>query len=128
MLRLNKILLAPLGLVCLLAVIAQAQPGPVFRADTRLVVLHATVMDRHDRLVTNLPQSAFRVYENGVQQQIKVFRREDVPVSLGLVVDNSGSMRDKRQKTSRSSKTDWPGSTLAAVPPCATPSACRSIT
>lgn len=70
----------------------------VFRADTRLVVLHATVVDRSGKLVTNLPRSAFRVYEDGVEQQLKVFRREDVPVSMGIVIDNSGSMRGKRQK------------------------------
>jgi VWFA-related protein len=49
-------------------------------------------------LVTTLAQNAFQVYENGVQQQVKLFRREDIPVSLGLVIDNSGSMRDKRAK------------------------------
>jgi Ca-activated chloride channel homolog len=76
----------------------QQQEEPLFRSDTRLVVLHATVVDRNGNLVTNLPQSAFRVTENGVDQQIKIFRREDVPVSLGLIVDNSGSMRDKRTK------------------------------
>jgi len=70
----------------------------VFRADTRLVVLHATVVDKTGHLVTNLPETAFQVFENGVQQQIKVFRREDVPVSMGLVIDNSGSMREKRAK------------------------------
>jgi VWFA-related protein len=61
-------------------------------------VLHATVVDKSGHLVTNLPQGAFQVYEDGVQQQVKYFRREDIPVSLGLVIDNSGSMRDKRQK------------------------------
>ncbi|MCC6859108.1 MAG: VWA domain-containing protein [Bryobacterales bacterium] len=70
----------------------------VFRTETRLVVLHATVMDKNGHLVTNLARNAFRVFENGVEQTLKVFRREDVPVSLGLIVDNSGSMRDKRQK------------------------------
>jgi VWFA-related protein len=70
----------------------------VFRSDTRLVVLHATVVDKNGHLVTNLPQSAFQVYEDNVQQQVKLFRREDIPVSLGLIIDNSGSMRDKRQK------------------------------
>ncbi|MCS7314106.1 MAG: VWA domain-containing protein [Bryobacterales bacterium] len=72
--------------------------GVVFRADTRLVVLHASVVDRNGKLLTNLPRNAFRVYEDNVEQQIKIFRREDVPVSMGLVIDNSGSMRDKRQK------------------------------
>jgi Ca-activated chloride channel homolog len=70
----------------------------VFRADTRLVVLHATVVDRSGKLVADLPQKAFKVYENNVEQEVKLFRREDVPISLGLVIDNSASMREKRQK------------------------------
>ncbi len=76
----------------------QETSGAVFRAETRLVVLHASVVDKNGRLVTNLPRTAFKVYEDGVEQQIKIFRREDVPVSMGLVIDNSGSMRDKRPK------------------------------
>lgn len=70
----------------------------IFSTDTRLVPLNVTVMDKNGHLVTTLPQSAFQVYENGVLQPIKIFKREDVPVSLGLIVDNSGSMRDKRQR------------------------------
>ena len=69
-----------------------------FRADTRLVQLHASVVDKNGRLVTNLQREAFRVYENNVEQTIKLFKREDVPVSMGLIIDNSGSMRDKRQR------------------------------
>ncbi|HZT32511.1 MAG TPA: VWA domain-containing protein [Bryobacteraceae bacterium] len=76
----------------------KADQGAVFRTDTKLVVLHATVVDKNGHLLTNLPQSAFKVYENDVQQQIKTFKREDVPVSMGLIIDNSGSMRDKRAK------------------------------
>jgi VWFA-related protein len=72
--------------------------GSVFRVDTRLVVCHTTVVDKSGHLVTDLPQSAFTVLENGVQQPIKSFKREDVPVSMGLIIDNSGSMRDKRAK------------------------------
>jgi VWFA-related protein len=67
-----------------------------FSTETRLVQLPVTVTEKNGRLVTNLPQSAFQVYENGVLQTIKLFKREDVPVSLGLVIDNSGSMREKR--------------------------------
>ncbi len=81
--------------------LAQEKPdqGPaIFSTDTRLKVLHATVFDKSGKLVTNLPQSAFQVYEDGKLQPIKVFKREDVPVSMGIVVDNSGSMRDKRLK------------------------------
>lgn len=85
--------------LCLSLSASEQEPGGVvFRADARLVVLHATVLDKNGKHVTNLPRNAFKVYEDGVEQQIKVFRREDVPVSLGLVIDNSGSMRDKRQK------------------------------
>lgn len=69
-----------------------------FRADTRLVVLHASVVDNKGNLVTNLPKEAFKVFENGVEQKLRTFRREDIPISLGLIVDNSGSMRNKRQK------------------------------
>jgi VWFA-related protein len=76
---------------------AADQPA-VIRVDTRLVVLPVTVVDKSGHFVTNLPETAFQVFENGVQQHIKVFKREDVPVSMGLVIDNSGSMRDKRAK------------------------------
>jgi VWFA-related protein len=77
---------------------AQDETGTVFRADTRLVVLPTTVVDKSGHLVTTLPREAFTVLENGVQQQIKQFKREDVPVSMGLIIDNSGSMREKRAK------------------------------
>ena len=69
----------------------------IFSTDSRLVPLNVTVTDKTGHLVTNLPKSAFQIYESGTLQQIKDFKREDVPVSLGLIVDNSGSMRDKRQ-------------------------------
>jgi Ca-activated chloride channel homolog len=90
--------------VCLLH--AQAPPDAkvtepesyTFRTDTRLVDLHASVVDKDGHLVLGLPQSAFTIYENGVKQEIKMFRREDVPVSLGLIIDNSASMHDKRAK------------------------------
>jgi VWFA-related protein len=77
---------------------AQDDTGTVFRTDTRLVVLPTTVMDKNGHLVTTLPREAFTVLENGVQQEIKQFKREDVPVSMGLIIDNSGSMREKRAK------------------------------
>jgi Ca-activated chloride channel homolog len=72
--------------------------GAIFRADTNIVDLHATVVDRNGHLVTNLTRDAFTVYENGGVQQIRSFKREDVPVSMGLIIDNSGSMRGKRAK------------------------------
>lgn len=77
---------------------SQEQEDPVFRSDTRLVVLHATVVDSKGKIVTDLLRPAFRVFENNVEQPIKIFRREDVPISLGVIVDNSGSMRLRRNK------------------------------
>jgi VWFA-related protein len=67
------------------------------RVETDLVVLHATITDKDSRPVVDLPQGAFRVFEDKVEQQIKLFKREDIPVSVGILVDNSGSMRDKRK-------------------------------
>jgi Ca-activated chloride channel homolog len=73
-------------------------PEFTFRTETRLVDLHATVVDGQGHLMLDLPRAAFTVYENGAKQKLQVFRREDMPVSLGLVIDNSASMRDKRAK------------------------------
>jgi VWFA-related protein len=69
-----------------------------FRSDTRLVVLHASVTDKKGKLMTSLAESAFKVFENGQPQQVKLFRREDVPVSLGIIIDDSGSMMTKRAR------------------------------
>lgn len=108
----NFVIIFLIGLAAGLAAWAQQEPSPqrpehgaVFRSDTRLVVLPVTVVDKSGHLITNLPQSAFQVFENGVRQEIKIFRQEDVPVSMGLIVDNSGSMRDKREKVKDASLT-----------------------
>jgi Ca-activated chloride channel homolog len=85
---------------------AAAQPPDddlVFHSDTRLVVLPISVADKSGKLVTDLQQKAFKVYENGAEQPIKIFRREDVPISLGIIIDNSGSMKEKRQKVETAS-------------------------
>lgn len=68
----------------------------VFRAEVQEVQLHATVVDERQRLVTDLGRDAFTVFEDGQPQRITSFRHEDIPVALGIVIDNSGSMRDKR--------------------------------
>jgi Ca-activated chloride channel homolog len=73
----------------------------VFKKQVEEVVLHATVYDQDRNLVTGLSRNDFSVSENGVSQPITSFRREDVPVALGIVVDNSGSMRDKRDKVNQ---------------------------
>ena len=77
---------------------------PTFTIGTRLVVLPVSVVNHEGKLVTDLPlQKSFKVFENGVEQPIKIFRREDVPISLGIIIDNSGSMREKRQKVESAS-------------------------
>jgi len=60
------------------------------------VLLNCTVVDEHGRLVSDLGQGAFRIWEDGNPQTIASFSHQDVPVAIGILVDNSGSMRDKR--------------------------------
>jgi Ca-activated chloride channel homolog len=73
----------------------------VFKKQVEEVVLHATVVDDQQHLVTGLSKTDFSIFENGAAQTITSFRREDVPVEIGIVVDNSGSMRDKREQVSQ---------------------------
>jgi len=73
----------------------------VFHSDVQEVLLHATVIDDKQRIITNLEQNAFTVFEDGKPQVIKSFRHEDIPISLGIVIDNSGSMREKRAKVAK---------------------------
>jgi VWFA-related protein len=82
----------------------QQQPGASIKVDVNLVVLHTTVLDDRGRFVDGLKLENFRVLEDKVEQKISV-KREDVPVSMGLVVDNSGSMRDKRARVNEAALT-----------------------
>jgi Ca-activated chloride channel family protein len=66
------------------------------RTDAYEVRLNATVLDGSGRSIQTLDKDAFRVYEDGVPQTITSFRHEDLPVSLGILIDSSGSMYDKR--------------------------------
>jgi len=88
----------PLALAVARGGAEQAVREPVFPSETRLVVLQATVKNGRGELVTNLGREAFTLYEDGKAQPISVFRADDVPVSLGLLIDNSGSMRRLRAK------------------------------
>jgi Ca-activated chloride channel family protein len=67
-----------------------------FRSQVNEVTLSATVLDSRRHLVTNLAETNFAVYEDNQPQKITFFKRQDIPVSIGIVVDNSGSMRTKR--------------------------------
>jgi len=107
--RPNKPVLALCGAgLCLLAAVVRGQEKTpqektpqedaptIFRTETRVVVCNTTVVDKSGHLVTDLSRENFAVSENGVAQKITDFKHEDVPVSLGLIIDNSGSMRTKR--------------------------------
>ncbi len=73
----------------------------VIRKDVDEVLLHATVVDDKQHIVTNLDRDAFSVFEDGKPQNIISFRHEDIPVAMGIVIDNSGSMREKRSKVNQ---------------------------
>jgi Ca-activated chloride channel family protein len=75
--------------------------GFVFRSEVQEVVLHATVIDDKQHMITNLDRNAFMVFEDGKPQTITSFRHEDIPVALGIVIDNSGSMREKRDRVNK---------------------------
>lgn len=64
-----------------------------------MVLANATVIDAYGRVVTGLDVGDFRVFENGVEQEIASFSSEDVPASIGIVLDVSGSMRNKFEKS-----------------------------
>ena len=71
-------------------------PGPFkIAVDVDLVVLQATVRDRKGSIVSDVREQDFEVYEDGVRQSIRLFKHEDIPVTVGLVVDHSGSMQHK---------------------------------
>src|SRR5712664_636437 len=79
--------------------------GSSIKVDVNLVVLHTTVVDDRQRFADGLKSENFRVFEDKVEQKLSVFKREDVPVSMGLVIDNSGSMRDKRPRVNEAALT-----------------------
>jgi VWFA-related protein len=73
-----------------------------FRVETLEVQLPVSVLDRAGRPLDGLKQEHFQIFEDKVPQTIKTFRHEDIPISLGLVIDNSGSMRNKRERVNSS--------------------------
>lgn len=84
-------------IVCGACLLFQQPSSDIIRTDVRLVVLPVTVRDKSGQPPTvALPRDAFSVFENGQAQSVQVFKHEDVPISLGLVLDCSGSMSYKR--------------------------------
>jgi VWFA-related protein len=94
-----RLLAVILGLCCLVHVAAAQEPQSraVFSSRSELVALHVTVIDRDADLVTGLPREAFTIHEDGKPQQIAFFENADAPVTVGLVMDNSGSMTRIRE-------------------------------
>ena len=73
----------------------QAEPPSFRSSSSELVVLPVTVTDRKHRLVTDLSKDHFAVFDNGRRQTVALFSNQDTPVTVGLVIDSSGSMRPK---------------------------------
>jgi Ca-activated chloride channel homolog len=74
------------------------KPGKVIKADVDLALVNITVTDPYNRLVTGLEPDNFRVFEDNVEQEIVTFSSEDVPISIGVIFDFSGSMANKVDK------------------------------
>ena len=72
--------------------------GEGIRVDVNLALVSVTVTDPLGRLVTGLEKDNFRIYEDGTEQEVVTMSSEDVPVSIGLIFDMSGSMADKVDK------------------------------
>ena len=73
----------------------QASTQKSIKVDVELVTVNATVTDAQNRVITGLDREHFRVWEDKLEQKIEYFNAEDVPVSIGMVFDLSGSMKDK---------------------------------
>jgi Ca-activated chloride channel homolog len=104
-----RLLLLSCSVWCATAVLLAAQPQqsdavtspgapatPLFKARSELVTLYVNVFNGRSDAVPQLPQHAFQVYEDGVPQAVTFFSDADVPVAVGLVVDNSTSMLTRR--------------------------------
>lgn len=75
-----------------------AQERPTFKAESELVVLHVSVRDRGGRYITGLDRDAFTVIDDGKPQRIEMFSGDEVPASIGFLIDNSNSMRPNRDR------------------------------
>jgi VWFA-related protein len=84
---------------------AEGNKGARISVDVTLVVLHATVADQKGRVVSDLREQDFQVFEDGIPQRIKLFKHEDLPVAAGLVVDHSGSMKRKLAEVGAAART-----------------------
>jgi Ca-activated chloride channel homolog len=102
--RLNSILSVTLAGVLLfasgfsLSASETPQERPTFKSESNLVVLHVSVRDRGGRYITGLERDAFTVIDDGKPQTLEMFSGDDVPASVGFLIDNSNSMRVNRER------------------------------
>jgi Ca-activated chloride channel family protein len=80
------------------APLAGVQDRPTFKTESELVVLHVSVRDRRGRYITGLDRDAFTVIDDGKPQTLSMFSADEVPASVGLLIDNSNSMRPNRDR------------------------------
>ena len=83
----------------------ELDPDSIVRINADLVQLHVRVIDRNNRPINNVRREEFQVFEDGVPQSIESFTREEVPISYGLAVDTSGSLRSQLQSVIDAGKT-----------------------
>src|SRR5262245_26271984 len=94
----NKFALLPVLLVTFIAsFFAQQAPTPQIKVDVDQVLINVTVMYPVGRYVVGLEKQHFQIWEDKVEQQIDSFSTEDVPLSVGLIFDASGSMQSSLQ-------------------------------
>jgi Ca-activated chloride channel homolog len=86
------------GMLLIAGALTAQEEVATFTVNTREVDLPISVLDKNGKLIPDIVQSAFKVYENNIEQPIQSFRRDDIPVSMGIIIDSSGSMRNKRAK------------------------------
>jgi Ca-activated chloride channel homolog len=92
----TDVLLLSLALAAQIAPVQQPPERLVFSSRSDLVALHVTVLDKQSGFVAGLPRDAFHVYEDGRPQTVALFENTDMPVTVGVVMDNSGSMQGVR--------------------------------
>ncbi len=81
------------------------QTSNAIKSTVEMVVLHVTVTDDRGQSVENLAGKNFRVFEDKVEQKVSLFSHDDIPLTMGLVIDNSGSMREKRAQVNAAAMT-----------------------
>src|SRR5207302_10467516 len=80
------------------------KPGSTLHIDVDMALVIVTVTDPYNRLVTGLDPDNFRIFEDNIEQEVVTFSAEDVPISIGVIFDFSGSMAHKVSKAREASR------------------------